>query len=183
MAVLDILKLGDARLRQKSKPIKQVNARVQQLAVDMVETMREANGVGLAAVQVGVNERLIVAEIPEEEFEDDPQAGQLYIIVNPEIVRARGEKAAGDEGCLSIPGYVGEVERYPQVTVSGLDLNGKPTRVKAYDFLARILQHEIDHVNGVLFIDHITDPAKLRRLVKDPETGEWSEEPLTALLR
>ena len=94
------------------------------------------------------------------------------------IVRGRGEKEAGDEGCLSIPGYIGEVSRYPVVTIKGQDVQGKPLRVKVYDYLARIFQHEIDHLDGVLFIDHIDDPSKLRRLVHDPETDEIYEEPV-----
>lgn len=181
MAKLDIVLLGDARLRRKSKPIRKFDANLRRLADDMVETMRESHGVGLAAPQIGLNERLIVVEMPEENFEEDPQAGRLYVIVNPEIVRARGDKEAGDEGCLSIPGYIGEVERYPQVTIKGQDVFGKPIRVKTFDYLARIFQHEIDHLDGVLFIDHIEDPAKLRRLLKDPETEEWYEEPVAAI--
>ena len=182
MAILEIIKIGDERLRKKSRPIRRFDKNLKKFAKDMVETMRQADGVGLAAPQVGVNERLIVVEMPEEGFEDDPQAGKLFVVVNPEIVRAKGEKEPGDEGCLSIPGYIGEVMRYPMVTVKGQDINGKDIRIKAYDFLARIFQHEIDHVNGVLFIDHIQDPEKLRRMVHDPETDEWREEPAAALI-
>jgi len=182
MAKLDIVLLGDARLRRKSKPIRKFTPELRQLAADMVETMRASHGVGLAAPQIGRNERLIVVEMPEEGFEDDPQAGQLYMVANPEIVRARGEIVAGDEGCLSIPGYVGEVDRHPQVTIKGQDVDGKPIRVRAYDYLARIFLHEIDHLEGVLFIDHIQAPGKLRRLIHDPETDEWYEEPVTGSL-
>ncbi len=181
MTALDIIKLGDPRLRRKSVPLKRIDARARKLADDMVETMRQAHGVGLAAPQVGVSERLIVVEMPTEDFEDDPQAGKLYVVINPEIVRAKGDKVAGDEGCLSIPNYIGEVERPEQVTIQGLDPSGKPIRVKAYDFLARIFLHEIDHLNGVLFIDHITDLTKLRRLVRDPDTDEVHEEPVSAM--
>jgi len=182
MAKLEIITLGDPRLRKKCKPIKRFDKRLQQLAEDMVETMRASSGVGLAAPQVGINERLIVVEIPTEGFEDDPQAGKLFVVVNPEIIRARGEKVADDEGCLSIPGYIGEVERYPTATIKGFDVQGRPLRVKAFGYLARIFQHEIDHLDGVLFIDHISEPHKLRRLVQDPETGEWQEEPVVAAL-
>ncbi len=181
MAVLDIITLGDPRLRRKSAPLRRLDSRVAKLAEDMVDTMREANGVGLAAPQVGINERLIVVEMPTEHFEDDPQAGKLYVVVNPEIVRARGEREVGDEGCLSIPGYVGEVERPTQVTIKGTDVRGNPVRVKAYDYLARIFLHEIDHLDGVLFIDHLSDPSQLRRLVRDPETDKIVEEPVTAI--
>ncbi len=181
MPELDIVKLGDPRLRRRSKPVRRFNAQLRELADDMVETMHSAHGVGLAAPQIGINERLIVVEMPEEGFEEDPQAGSLYVVVNPEIVRLRGEKEAGDEGCLSIPGYIGEVERQPTATIKGQDVNGKPIRVKTYDYLARIFQHEIDHLEGVLFIDYIEDPSKLRRLVRDPETDEVYEEPVREL--
>ena len=182
MAILNIIKIGDPRLRFKSRPIRRFNDQLKQFAQDMVETMRQADGVGLAAPQVGVNERLIVVEMPEEGFEDDPNAGKLFVVVNPEIIRAKGEMEPGDEGCLSIPGYIGEVMRYPMITVKGQDVNGKEMRIKAHGFLARIFQHEIDHLNGVLFIDHIKDPTKLRRIVQDKETGEWYEEPAAEML-
>ncbi|NOZ50959.1 MAG: peptide deformylase [Chloroflexi bacterium] len=182
MAKLTVITLGDPRLRKKCKSIKRFDQRLRQLVDNMVETMAAANGVGLAAPQVGINERLIVVQMPEEEFEDDPQAGKLFVIVNPKIVRARGEKVSEDEGCLSIPGYIGEVERYPTATIKGFDVEGRPLRIKAFDYLARIFQHEIDHLDGVLFIDHITEPEKLRRQVQDPETGEWVEEPLATAL-
>ncbi len=182
MALLEIIKIGDARLRKKSRPIRRFDKNLKKFAEDMVDTMRQADGVGLAAPQVGVNERLIVVEMPEEGFEEEPQAGKLFVVVNPEIVRAKGAPEPGDEGCLSIPGYIGEVMRYPIITVKGQDVNGKNIRIKAYDFLARVFQHEIDHLNGVLFIDHIQDPEKLRRIVHDPDTDEWREEPAGALV-
>ena len=181
MAMLEIIKIGDERLRKKSRPIRRFDEKLKKFAEDMVETMRAADGVGLAAPQVGVNERLIVVEVPEEGFEDDPQAGKLFVVINPEIGRAKGAKEPGDEGCLSIPGYIGEVMRYPMVTIKGKDINGKDIRIKAFDFLARAFQHEIDHLNGVLFIDHIQDPEKLRRIVHDEETDEWREEPAAML--
>jgi len=177
MALLEIITIGDERLRKKSRPIRRFDKKLKEFAANMVETMRHADGVGLAAPQVGVNQRLIVVEIPEEGFEEDPMAGQLFVVVNPEIVRAKGKKEPGDEGCLSIPGYIGEVMRYPMVTVKGQDINGKDVRIKAYDFLARVFQHEIDHLDGILFIDHIQDPEKLRRIVRDPETDELHEVP------
>ncbi len=179
MTVLDIIKLGDPRLRKKSVPVRRFDSRLSHLAADMVETMRQAQGVGLAAPQVGINERLIVVEMRKEDFEDDPQAGKLYVVVNPEIVRVRGDKILDDEGCLSIPGYVGEVERPQHVTIKGYDLAGRPLQIKAYDFLARIFLHEIDHLDGILFIDRITDISKLRRIVRDPQSNEIVEEPVT----
>ena len=181
MTMLEIITIGDERLRRKSRPIRRFDKKLRKFADDMVETMRIADGVGLAAPQVGVNQRLIVVEMPEEGFEDDPQAGKLFVVINPEIVRAQGEKEPGDEGCLSIPGYIGEVMRHPVITVKGQDVNGKNIRIKAYDFLARAFQHEIDHLNGILFIDHIQDPEKLRRIIHDPETDEWRQEPASPL--
>lgn len=181
MTVLDIVRLGDPRLRVKCAPVRRFDARLARLAADMVETMRQSQGVGLAAPQVGVAERLIVVELRKEDFEDDPQAGKLYVVVNPEIVRDRGEKIADDEGCLSIPGYVGEIDRPEQVTIKGFDVNGRPIRIKAYDFLARVFFHEIDHLDGVLFIDRLSDLSKLRRLVRDPQTDEVVEEPVSAI--
>lgn len=181
MAVLDIVRLGDPRLRVKCAPVRRFDARLARLAADMVETMRQSQGVGLAAPQVGVAERLIVVEMRKEDFEDDPQAGKLYVVVNPEIVRDRGDRIADDEGCLSIPGFVGEIDRPDQVTVRGFDVSGKPVRIKAYDFLARIFLHEIDHLDGILFIDRIVDLSKLRRLVRDPATDEVVEEPVAAI--
>jgi len=181
MTVLDIIKLGDPRLRKKSVPVRRFDQRLSRLAADMVETMRQAQGVGLAAPQVGINERLIVVEMRKEDFEDDPQAGKLYVVVNPEIVRVRGDKILDDEGCLSIPGYVGEVERPQHVTIKGYDPDGRPLQIKAYDFLARIFLHEIDHLDGILFIDRITDISKLRRVVLDPQSNEIIEEPVTTI--
>lgn len=181
MAKLDIVMLGDARLRKKSKTVKHFDNKLKQLVEDMAQTMREANGVGLAAPQIGINERLIVVEIPADEEEDDPEAGKLHVFVNPEIIRQRGETIIGDEGCLSIPGYVGEVSRPSQVTIRGQDVHGKPIRIKAYDYLARVFLHEIDHLDGVLFIDHIAEPAKLRRIIHDPETDEYFEEPVSTI--
>lgn len=181
MTVMDIVRLGDPRLRVRSAPVRRFDARLARLATDMVETMRQAQGVGLAAPQVGVAERLIVVEMRKDDFEDDPQAGKLYVVANPEIVRDRGDKIADDEGCLSIPGYVGEIERPDQVTVRGFDVQGKPLRIKAYDYLARVFQHEIDHLDGVLFIDRLSDLSKLRRLVRDPKTDEVVEEPVSAI--
>jgi peptide deformylase len=127
----------------------------------MVETMRDAPGVGLAAPQVGISERLIVIEYadPPEEGEDDEEKvvkPKLYVVANPEIVKTSDEKVLGVEGCLSIPGLVGEVERYSMVQVKGLNRRGQPVKIKAQGWLARIFQHEIDHVNGVVFPDLAT---------------------------
>lgn len=139
----------------------------------MLETMRQANGVGLAAPQVGVLQRLFVAELPEDEESGRPK--ETYILFNPELVKGRGEQV-GLEGCLSIPGYVGEVARFEEVTVKGLDEQGRPVRYKAEGYLARAFQHELDHLDGVLYTDRLTDPGTFRPV----EVGREEAEELAA---
>lgn len=151
MALRKIVTLPDDVLRRKARKVTDFGADLQELIDDMVETMREAPGVGLAAPQVAVPLRVIVVEFGDEEDEEAP--AKLYTLVNPEIIRASNEYVVGAEGCLSIPGFVGDVERSEAITVKGLNRRGKPTRIKAGGWLARIFQHEIDHLDGVLFID------------------------------
>lgn len=176
MATRDIITLGHPTLRQRARKVTKFGPELQQLAEDMVETMRAAPGVGLAAPQVNVPERVIVVELPADEEAGTP--AELYTFVNPEIVKASRDKEEDQEGCLSIPGYVGEVERHIEVIVRGLDVHGRPQRVKAYDYLARIFQHEIDHLDGVLFIDRVDDPSKIRKITAEEAasaTGEVAE--------
>jgi peptide deformylase len=173
MAIREIIQPDNPVLRQKGKKVGNFGKALQTLIDDMVETMRAAPGVGLAAPQVAVSQRVIVAEPPEDE--EDPTSGKLYVVVNPEIVRASKEMEEGVEGCLSIPGWAGQVERHVAVMVKGLDRQGKPLRIKAQGYLARILQHEIDHLDGVLFIDRITDPEKIWRIPPPGEEGEAGE--------
>src|SRR5438105_4895496 len=151
MAVRPIITIGNTILRQRAKRVKKFGPELAHLIDDMIETMRVAPGVGLAAPQVGVPERVFVAELPLDE--EDPQSGKVYEVVNPEIVRAKPEEEEGVEGCLSIPGYEGDVWRSTQIIVKGQDRHGKEIRIKAFDFLARVFQHEIDHLDGLLFID------------------------------
>jgi len=125
----------------------------------MVETMHTANGIGLAAIQIGVPERVIVVHLPEDE--ENHEGGKLYAVINPKLARRSREKEDGVEGCLSVPGLVGEVSRHQAVTIKGLDRQGRPVRIKAKDFLARVFQHEIDHCDGILFIDRIEDAEKI----------------------
>ncbi len=151
-------------LRQKAKKVTNFGPALKTLTDDMVETMREAPGVGLAAPQVAVSQRVIVVEFaPEPEEGEAPKPPKLYRVVNPEIAKVSEEKILGVEGCLSIPGYVGEVERHAAVTVKGFNLQAKPIRVKAEGWLARIFQHEIDHLDGVLFIDRAMKVWKTER--------------------
>ena len=155
MTVLPIITLPDPLLRKPSAPIERIDADVRKLAADMLETMYAAPGVGLAAVQVGVPRRLIVLDTAKDEEPPQP-----LVLINPEIVTLGSELRQHEEGCLSIPDYYAEVERSANVRVKYLDANGKPQEVAAEGLLATCLQHEIDHLNGVLFIDHI---SKLKR--------------------
>jgi peptide deformylase len=159
MGLRTIVTLPDPVLRRKARPVSAFDKQLQALIDDMVETMRQAPGVGLAAPQVGVSERLIVIEYadpPEEGEEEQEVKPKLYVIANPEIVKTSEEKVLGVEGCLSIPGLVGEVERHAMIQVKGLNRRGQPMKVKAEGWLARIFQHEIDHINGVVFPDRAT---------------------------
>ncbi len=170
MAKREIITIGHPILRQKARKVTRFGPEVQQLINDMLETMRQAPGVGLAAPQVNVAERVIVVELPADEEEGTP--AELYAFVNPEIVKTSHEVEEDQEGCLSIPGYVADVPRHTMVIVRGYDAHGKPQRVRAYDYLARVLQHEIDHLEGVLFIDRVADPSKIR-----PVTAEETVNP------
>ena len=162
MGLRTIVTLPDPVLRKKARPVSVFDKKFQALIDDMVETMRQAPGVGLAAPQVGISERLIVVEYaePPEEGEEDDEVKEvkprLYVMANPEIVKASSETVLGVEGCLSIPGLVGEVERYTMVQIKGLNRRGQPMKIKAEGWLARIFQHEIDHINGVVFPDRAT---------------------------
>jgi len=158
MALRKIVTLPEPVLRRKAHTITKVDKNLQILIDDMVETMRDAPGVGLAAPQIGLSERLIVVEYFEraEDEENEEAPKKVWAVLNPEIIKASEEKLMGVEGCLSIPGLVGEVERHASIQVKGLNRHGKPTKIKAEGWLARIFQHEIDHLNGVLFTDRAT---------------------------
>jgi len=158
MTLHKIVTLPDPVLRRKAHAVTKFDKNLSTLIDDMVETMREAPGVGLAAPQIGLSDRLIVIEYYErEEDEDNEEAPKkVWAMINPEIVRASEEKLMGVEGCLSIPGLLGDVERHAEVQVKGLNRHGKPMKVKAKGWLARIFQHEIDHLNGVMFTDLAT---------------------------
>ncbi len=176
MAIREIITIGQPTLRQKARKVTKFGPEVKQLMDDMVETMHQAPGVGLAAPQVNISDRIIVIELPADEEEGTP--AELYNFANPEIVKTSRETEEGSEGCLSIPGYVGDVERHTWIVVRGQDAYGRPQRIRAYDYLARIFQHEIDHLDGVLFIDRVNDPAKIRKVTAedadklDPESAE-----------
>ena len=166
MAVLPIRVAGDPVLRQKAKKVRKIDASIQKLIDDLIETMRDAPGVGLAASQVGVPLRVIVMEIPELDDREQPQR-DLYVLINPQIVKRSGERRV-DEGCLSIPGYKAEVPRSVSVTVKGLDREGKEIRIKAKnDLLAEAIEHEVDHTKGMLYIDHLDSMDELVDLAKE----------------
>src|SRR5512147_3023542 len=158
MALRKIVTLPEAVLRRKARAVTKFDKDLQTVIDDMIETMRQAPGVGLAAPQIGLSERIIVVEYFEreedEENEDAPK--KVWAVLNPEIIKASEEKVMGVEGCLSIPGLLGEVERHAEVQVKGLNRHGKPMKVKARGWLARIFQHEIDHLNGILFTERAT---------------------------
>jgi peptide deformylase len=151
MTVREIVSLPQTILRHKAHKVSDFGPGFQSLVDDMVETMRQAPGVGLAAPQVDESLRLIVVEFGDEEDEEVPP--KLYVIANPQITRTSSDTLVGTEGCLSIPGIQGDVERFASVTVKGLNRQGKPMTVKAKGWLARIFQHEIDHLDGILFVD------------------------------
>ena len=159
MALREIVFLPEPVLRRKAKPVTKFDKELQTLIDNMIETMRDAPGVGLAAPQINISQQLAVIEYAEgedEEEEDEntpPKPKKLYVIINPEIVKASEEKVMGIEGCLSIPGLHGEVERHESIQVKALNRHGSPVKLKVDGWMARIFQHEIDHLNGVLFTD------------------------------
>ena len=160
MTELQIVTLPDEVLRKKARPVAKFDDELQTLIDNMIETMRAANGVGLAAPQIGQSIQLAVIEtLPkvDEEGEDIPNSRELFVIANPRIVWESREVIDGIEGCLSIPGYVGEVERAYAVRIRAQDRRGKNIKLRLKGWTARIFQHEIDHLNGVLYIDKLTD--------------------------
>lgn len=151
MAIKEIITVPHPTLYKNARKVTDFGQDTQDLIDDMVETLRAAPGVGLAAPQVDVPLRLIVVEFGDEEDESVPP--KLYTLINPEITRHSQETVVGTEGCLSVPNLVGDVERYESITVKGLNRRGKPMKIKAKGWLARIFQHEIDHLSGVIFTE------------------------------
>src|ERR1700712_547289 len=151
MTIKPLIILPDPLLRQVSKPIERVDAETKRLAQDMLDTMYDAPGIGLAAVQIGIGRRMLVIDVSREDEEKTP-----LVFINPEILSSSDEPSVYEEGCLSIPDYYAEVERPAQVTVKYVDRDGKDQMIDAEGLVATCLQHEIDHLNGILFIDHIS---------------------------
>ncbi len=166
MPILQIATLPDPILRRKAHKITAFDQDLKKLIVDMIDTMREAPGVGLAAPQVSVSSRIVVVEYGEEE---EGQEKKLYVVINPELTFPTPEKVVAVEGCLSVPGLVGEVERYQDVLVRGLNRQGKPIKIKASGWLARIFQHEVDHLDGIVYTD-------LATRIWQPKTDEEIED-------
>lgn len=162
MAVLPILPYPNSSLRQKAKRVRNIDGSIQRLIDDMVETMHHVQGVGLAAPQIGVPLRVMVIELPGDE---------TLALVNPQIVKRAGERPVV-EGCLSIPGYRGEIKRSVKVTVRGLDRRGREVRIKGEELLAQALEHEIDHLNGILYIDHLESMDQLFKVEAGAEPPE-----------
>ncbi len=161
---MDIRTIGDSVLRHAAQPVETVDEEVVHICERMVEAMLRADGVGLAAPQIGVSRRIIVLDVE----------GEFHILINPELVRSEGERIESSEGCLSVPGVSAPVERYSRATVRGTDLDGHPVEVTGEGILARAIQHELDHLDGRLFLDHLT-PAKRRSLLQEYKRKQREE--------
>jgi peptide deformylase len=173
MSIKPLIILPDSILRQVSKPVERVDADLRKLADDMLETMYDAPGIGLAAIQIGEPRRLLVIDLAKEGEEPQP-----HVFINPEVLVSSDQRSVYEEGCLSIPDYYAEVERPASVRVKYLDRDGKLQEIQAEGLMATCLQHEIDHLNGVLFIDHISKlkrdmvVRKFKKLAKDKAPGK-----------
>src|SRR5712691_6000016 len=165
MAIMAIVKVPDPVLRQKTRKIKKIDGAIQKLIDDMIETMHDAPGVGLAANQVGLALRICVIHVPGED---------LVTLINPEIVRRSGAREV-DEGCLSLPGYKGNIQRSEKVVVKGLNRDGRPIRFHATDLFAEAIEHEVDHLNGILYFDYLESIDKLAPLAADEDEESETE--------
>lgn len=181
MAVRPLVESGDPVLRQKARKVRDFGPVLQELVDDLVDTMHEAPGLGLAAPQIGVSLRVAVIELPElpedEEESENPHRGKLYVLCNPEIVKTWGEQE-GEEGCLSMPLYMGEVPRAERIVVKAQDQRGKAFRIRGQGLMARVLQHEIDHLDGKLFVDRVESLDKLYRIEPSEDQQPDEEKPV-----
>ena len=168
MAILPIRLLPEPILRRKSRHIDEIEPAIQKLAADMIETMQAGSGAGLAAPQVGILRRLITIQTPDVE---------PFALINPEITASNGERRVR-EGCLSVPGYIGQVKRAESITAKGHNQNGKEIRIKAEGLLAQALEHEIDHLNGILYMDHLKEHQEL---IKDEPDVEYAAAEVVAV--
>jgi peptide deformylase len=161
MPLLNVLRFPDERLRTKATPVKEVNDEIKKIIADMFETMYEENGVGLAATQVNIHQRIVVIDVSENKE-------QPYVLINPEIIKKNDETMINEEGCLSVPSCYAKVDRHTEVTVKALDINGNTFELDGEELLAICIQHELDHLNGVLFVDYLS-PLKRNRIQKKLE--------------
>src|SRR5438105_3258370 len=171
MALHEIIKLPDRRLRLVSKPVERIDDAIRRLVDDLFETMYEAPGIGLAAVQIGEPQRVFTMDLAKKDEPKDP-----LVFINPEILWSSEERVTNEEGCLSIPEYYEEVERAAQVKVKFRDLDGTQHEIEADGLLATCIQHEIDHLNGVLFIDHLSKLKRDRVLKKFTKAAKRATE-------
>ncbi|MDT0604247.1 peptide deformylase [Thalassotalea castellviae] len=156
MAILDVLRFPDERLRTKAAPVAEVNEDIKNIVADMFETMYAENGVGLAATQVNIHQRIVVIDVSEDKE-------QSYVLINPEIIKKNDEIMINEEGCLSVPSNYAKVERHTEVSVRALDINGEVFELDATELLSICIQHELDHLDGVLFVDYLS-PLKRKRI-------------------
>jgi len=156
MTILNVLRFPDEKLRTKATPVAEVNQDVKAIIDDMFETMYDENGVGLAATQVNIHQRIVVINVTEDK-------DQAYVLINPEIISHSNQTEINEEGCLSVPGCYAKVDRYTEVTVKALDRNGKEFTLTATELLAICIQHELDHLDGKLFVDYLS-PLKRQRI-------------------
>jgi peptide deformylase len=170
VAVLPILELPHPTLRQRARKVRKIGPKTLRLAYDLIDTMRDAGGVGLAANQVGSLQRVIVVQLPEE----DEAAEEARIYVNPEIVHREGQREV-EEACLSVPGYKGFINRSVWVKFSALDHTSRTVKLKAEELLAQALEHEVDHLNGILYLDHLESHDRLVKV--EPESEQTAEGP------
>jgi peptide deformylase len=172
MAVKTIRYISDPILRRKTKRVLKIDQSIHQLVEDMMDTLEKSDGAGLAAPQIGVSLRVAVLWMPDEE---------PFAIINPEVIKRIGEREV-EEGCLSLPGYQGKIKRSVSVAVKCLDIEGKPLRMRARELLAQALEHEIDHLNGVLYIDHLDSPGKLYKIEPKQTENQAGEPPKDGLV-
>jgi len=161
MAIMPVIKMDNPVLHQKAKRVRKIDDSIQKLIDNMIETMHDIEGMGLAAPQVGVPLQVVVIQLPDEE--------DVITLINPEIVKISEETEMMMEGCLSLPSYNGEIKRSTSITVKARDRQGKLIRIKGEGLLAQVLQHETDHINGIVFVDHLESIDELRKNEEDEE--------------
>jgi len=167
MAIREVVTLPHPVLRRKARKVTDFGPELQELIDDMIETMRAEPGIGLAANQVGVSKQVVVVEFPEDDENEDAKP-RLYIVVNPEFTKLSKETVVGTEGCLSLPGFLGNVDRHEEVVVKGLSRRGQPITLKVKGWTARVFQHEIDHLNGIMFVDRAEQVWKAEEQEEQP---------------